>query len=360
MPNLHLNEHAEPIADRLRLTLTCLSEMRGAYPEIPLPPDIDRAALGEEAFFVTLPLGQAGARSRNQRRYSRAAVEQMVAQINSQRPEGMWGHVTPDETSTRYDPPAIRWLAAVIDAEGIAWGKGLPLTAQARDYYRLAKATNARVGTSLVAWAHMDGDEVAALELVTVDLADPARVGVPMTAAKAHLSKEMQSTEKDSTQRRKERQMQDTKGFVGALVASNAHAMPDVLLPSPGTGEGSGVRSDLTALHEMLGGSDVIDRVKLLLEECSDLHTEREALLNAAITAQVERAVRVPSASGLVEQLVRARQPHTLTEIGDAVAAVVTSEGVQAFLREALVREAGPAQRRPIRREGEPSGFFSF
>lgn len=345
MPNLQLNEQAEPIADRLRLTLTCLSEMRGAYPEIPLPADIDRAALGDEAFFVTLPLGQAGAHSRNQRRYSRAAVEQMVAQINTRRPEGMWGHVAPDETSTRYDPPAIRWLAAVMDAEGIAWGKGLPLTGQARDYYRLAKATNARVGTSLVAWAQMDGDEVAALELVTVDLADPARVGVPMTASKPHISKEM-STEKDSTQRRKgeERKAQSE----------------NVLLPSLQSGEGVGVRSDLTALREMLGGSDVIDRVKLLLEECSDLHTEREALLDAAITSQVERAVRVPSASGLVEQLVRARQPHTLTEISDAVAAVVTSEGVQAFLREALVREAGPAQRRPIRREGEPSGFFSF
>lgn len=334
MPNLQLNEHAEPIADRLRLTLTCLSEMRGAYPEIPLPGDIDRAALGEEAFFVTLPLGQAGAHSRNQRRYSRAAVEQMVAQINTQRPEGMWGHVAPDETSTRYDPPAIRWLAAVMDAEGIAWGKGLPLTGQARDYYRLAKATNARVGTSLVAWAQMEGDEVKALELVTVDLADPARVGVPMTAAKAHISKEMAETEQDLTQRRKESERKAQRGGDQGEIALM---------------EGE----DLTALREMLGASDIVAQVRRLMDE-------RGELLDAAITAQVERAVRVPSASGLVEQLVRAREPHTLTEISDAVAAVVTSEGVQAFLREALVREAGPAQRRPIRREGEPSGFFSF
>lgn len=336
MPNLQLNEHAEPVADRLRLTLTCLSEMRGAYPDIPLPGDIDRAALGDDAFFVTLPLGQVGAKSRNQRRYSRAAVEQMVAQINSQRPEGMWGHVAADEASTRYDPPAIRWLAAVIDAEGIAWGKGLPLTEQARDYYRLAKATNARVGTSLVAWAQMDGDEVKALELVTVDLADPARVGVPMTAAKAHISKEMkEQSEPPSRQARQEQEE------VGAQRAAPSSAID----PAEG--------ADLAALREMLGAGDVVAQVRRLMDE-------RGELLDAAITAAVERVVRVPSASGLVEELVRARKPETLVEIGDAVAAVVTNEGVQAFLREALVREAGPAQRRPIRREGESSGFFSF
>ena len=118
MTKIQLHEAAETIEDRLRVTVTCISEMRGTYPEIALPEDIDREALGDEAFFVTLPIGQAGARSRNQRTYSRAAVEQMVAQINAQRPEGMWGHLKAEETQTRYDPPAIRWLAAIMDARG--------------------------------------------------------------------------------------------------------------------------------------------------------------------------------------------------------------------------------------------------
>jgi hypothetical protein len=191
MTKIQLHEAAETVEDRVRVTVTCISEMRGTYPEIALPEDIDRASLGDEAFFVTLPIGQAGARSRNQRTYSRAAVEQMAAQINAQRPEGMWGHLKAEETQTRYDPPAIRWLAAMMDADGIAWGKGLPLTEATREYYRLAKATNARVGTSLVAWAQMDGSEVTGLELAAVDLADPARVGVPVTAARAMISKEM-------------------------------------------------------------------------------------------------------------------------------------------------------------------------
>ena len=335
MPQLHLTESSEPVAERLRLTLTCISELRGAYPEIALPDDIDRSALGEDAFFVTLPLGQAGALSRNGRRYSRAAVEQMVAQINLRRPEGMWGHVAPDETATRYDPPAIRWLAAQIDAEGIVWGKGLPLTGQARDYYRLAKATNARVGTSLVAWAQMDGDEVKALELVTVDLADPARVGVAVTAAKAHLSKEMKESAEYRVMRDEEKENEFTQRRKGAATQEVAREA-----------------GELAALTELLGAGDPLARV-------SELIAERDSLLEAVITAAVERVVRVPAALGVVEQLVRARKPQTLAQVGDAVAAVLTSESVQALLRETLAQAAGPAQRRPVRREGE-AGFFSF
>lgn len=318
---------------RLRVTITCISEMRGAYPDIALPGDIDRAALGEDAFFVTLPIGQVGAKSRNARRYSRAAVEQMVAQINAQRPEGMWGHVAESEAQTRYDPPAIRWLAAALDAEGVAWGKGLPLTAETREYYRLAKATNARVGTSLVAWAQMDGDEVKALELVTVDLADPARVGVAVTAAKPVISKEM-----------------------GAVPST------EYRVPSKNSEMGAGTSGDLAALREMLGASeaDVVARVRALLDEQSAWIVERAALKDAAITAAVARAVRVPAAQRLVEELVRVRQPQNGDEIAAAVAAVVESEAVQTVLRAGVSAAMGPAQRRPVRREGEGAGFFSF
>jgi hypothetical protein len=341
MAKIQVEEASQQVEDRLRVQITCISEMRGTYPDIALPGDVDRAALGEDAFFVTLPVGQVGAKSRNGRRYSRAAVEQMVAQINAQRPEGMWGHVAEDEAQTRYDPPAIRWLAAALDAEGVAWGKGLPLTAETREYYRLAKATNARVGTSLVAWAQMDGDEVKALELVTVDLADPGRVGVPVTAAKPVISKEMSAEyrvlsaeEKDSTQRRKDAKAQSF--------------------------EVEAERGDLAALREMLGAEqDVVARVRALLDEQSAWIVEREALRDEAITAAVERAVRVPAAVELVEELVRVRMPQSREEIAAAVAAVVESEAVKTVLRAGIVAEMGPVQRRPVRREGE-SGFFSY
>lgn len=357
MTKIQLHEAAETIAERTQVTLTCISEMRGTYPDIALPGDIDRSALGDDAFFVTLPIGQAGAKSRNQRCYSRAAVEQMVAQINQERPEGMWGHVAPDEAQTRYDPPAIRWLAATLDSDGIAWGKGLPLTAETREYYRLAKATNARVGTSLVAWAQMDGSEVTALELVAVDLADPARVGVPVTAAQAVISKEMEGDptpdpsptsgtgEKDSTQRHEAKH-----GF--ARETKGAKEGRHVGLP---------LQDDaVAALTEMLGEGDVVARVKAAL-------AEREALRDAVITATVERAVRVPSAQVLVEELVRAQLSRQAAApnreaITAAVAEVVEREAVRALLRDSLAQAMGPAQRRAgasVRREGE-DGYFSY
>jgi hypothetical protein len=327
MTKIQLDEQAQTVEERLKVTLTCISEMRGAYPDIALPDDIDRAALGEalgaDAFFVTLPIGQAGAKSRNGRRYSREAVEQMVAQINQKRLEGMWGHLAEDEAQTRYDPPAIRWLAAALDGDGVAWGKGLPLTAATREYYRLAKATNARVGTSLVAWAQMDGDVVKGLELVTVDLADPARVGVPVTAAKAHISKEMRT---------------EVRGL--RTEEKRALGRPELAL--------------VAELLNMSGGEDdVVERVRTLVRE-------REALREAAITAAVAQAVVIPDARGLIEELVRAKQPQTAEEIADAVAAVAEREDVRALLRAGLAGAMGPGQRRPVARDGEAAGFFEF
>ncbi|HVU10680.1 MAG TPA: hypothetical protein VHD90_05350, partial [Phototrophicaceae bacterium] len=112
------------------------------------------------------------------------------------------------------------------------------------------------------------------------------------------------------------------------------------------------IDSVLSSLVEMLGEGNVIERVRGLM-------AERATLLDATITAAVERVVRIPAGAALVEELVRARDPQTQDEIMAAVEAVVESEAVQALLRAELQQAMGPSQRRPIRREGE-SGFFSY
>jgi len=170
------------------LLLEQISEFRGAYPDIPLT-DVDMSAL-EGAFFVTLPVGRVGAKSRNGRTYTKAAVESIVEQINRKRPEGRWGHLTQAERATRYDPPAIRWLAATLDAEGVAWAKGIPMTAEAKEHFRVAKAAHALVGTSIYGTADLRGEDVMSLDLETIDLAGAARVGVPETAARPQITQE--------------------------------------------------------------------------------------------------------------------------------------------------------------------------
>jgi hypothetical protein len=176
---------------------------------------------------------------------------------------------------------------------------------------------------------------VKALELVTVDLADPARVGVPVTAARPVISNEMSNLAPDPSPTQ-----------AGARTSS-------------GRGEKDTAQSTaLAALAEMLGvqtssPDSVIERVRALVGE-------REALREAAITAAVARAVVLPDARGLVEELVRAKQPQTAREIVDAVAAVGEREDVRALLRAGLAGAMGPSQRRPVTRDGAGAGFFSW
>ncbi len=76
------------------------------------------------------------------------------------------------------------------------------------------------------------------------------------------------------------------------------------------------------------------------------------------------RAVRIPAAAALVEELVRARirsDPQTVDEIdAGRLADVIESAAVQTVLRAGLVEAMGSAQRRPVAREGESAGFFEF
>lgn len=325
MIKLTLREHAHTVADRLRVTLTCLYEMRGTFPDIPLPPDIDRKALGDDAFFVTLPLARIGARSRNGRTYTRAAVEQFVAQINAMRPEGMWGHLPDDQVDTRYDPPAIRWLAATIDADGVAWGKGLPLNAITREYYRLAKATNARVGTSLVAWASMEGDQVMSLELLTVDLADPARVGVPLTASPVNITNEMHDP------------MQETNA-VGVWRAKPIIETDNGIAPSSlrTDGVGSPLQTPPVSLNE------------------------HAALLDAFIVAETTAHIAFEPLRELVIALVRATNPADRAAVTDALAHVAADPHVREIARALLIASSGAPLRRPASRPEAKSGYFKF
>ena len=116
----------------------------------------------------------------------------------------------------------------------------------------------------------------------------------------------------------------------------------------------------MTALREMLGDGDVIERVQALIAERDGMSAEREALISEAITAAVERVVRIPAAAALIEELVRARDPQSQAAIRESVAAVLDSTAVKALLRAKLQQAMGPSQRRPVRRDGEAGGYFEF
>lgn len=386
---LHILESAKVQDGRTCVTLNCFSEMKGTYPDIPLN-GVDLTAIKAELNdpkFVTIPIGQVDARSNNQRTYRRSAVEKLVAQINTNRPEGTWGHTKSEDMGTEYQLPAIRWLGAAIDDNGIAWGKGLPTTNESQKHFKIAKATNARVGTSLQAWVDMDGEDVLDMELIKLDLADPSRVGVPITAALPHLSAEMVE---EGVQERQRTSSADATGGAAdgeqspsIVQVHKEHpmepkvstdklpdAVPEVANESIKTlkqqvrelhtqlDENREKLADFNDIMELLGNpKDSVIAVRALQAERDDTRRENIALLAEAITSQVAAKVAIEDRRPMVEELVRKEKPTTRNEVVRVLDTVLNQDYVKILLKSGLVEQSGPPQHAMVGDAGKkPTG----
>lgn len=181
-----------------RTVIDYVSEFAKGRPEIPLPSDVlenmpkIKELLQGEPVFVTLPVAKSNSRSRNGRIYTENAVKKLVDQINSMRPEGIFGHIENEKRATSYTPPAIRWLVAEMQSDGTAWAKGLALTKESADYFNLAEATLSRVGTSVYGKPPiMRNGAVHEFELEKLDIADPTRAGLIEAVAVPYVTSEM-------------------------------------------------------------------------------------------------------------------------------------------------------------------------
>jgi 2'-5' RNA ligase len=349
---------AEAVSDeqdargRTRIQLTFVTEIAGEYPNIPLPEDVDTAS---DNFFVTLPIGMIDARSRNQRNYRAQSMTDLRDQVNAYRPEGMWGHLKDEDFGTKYGPPAIRWLASLIDDRGIVWGKGRPQTAEAVNYYRMAKLDNARVGTSIFAWAEMEGDDVIGLDLITIDLADPARVGVPMTAARPLITAEMQADAARSQTPTIVHSTQEGKEMPTEL--EQAQARIEVLQEQIRTltlSQQAQTRqiADYNRVAELLGKpEDVILGVRAVMQQRDDLKRENAELLEETVKAKVAEKVKIESARPIIIEQVMARKPATRTDVATAIDTVMDMGSVKELLKYGLQTEMGDPQ--PKHTEGK-------
>lgn len=334
---------------RQEIRLMMVSELRGNYPNIPLPKDINlenlKAAIpGGVVEFVTLPIGQIDARSANQRTYTEQAVKDLVKQVNERRPEGMWGHLSADEMATRYDKPSIRWMAAMLDGDGVAWGKGLPLDEQTRDYYRIARATNARVGTSLTAFAEMEGDRVQNIDLKTIDIADPGRVGVPITAALPQLSNEMgdvrthlhEMTDGEAASDAEvesppvQEQSKDADGEVLETQQKEEKDMPEI---AELTQQNAALQEQVTTLTE---------EKTTLTNSNTQLREQVGQLLKEYVNAAVDKAVSVAEARPIIARFVAIERPESKEAIDTALNKVLEQEDVKSMLKSMLASSLGP------------------
>jgi hypothetical protein len=159
------------------------------YPKnIPLAEGITLESLTEgddKPFFLTLPVGEVNTVSRNNRRYPREAVESIRNAVVTKRVGGILGHLRDEDRPYDYQTSAIHWVGAVIEGSTL-WAKGyIPKTEpKLREEMRIAMMKRGRVGTSIYGTALVDEEgNVLELDVESIDIAHPDRVGVPMTAA---------------------------------------------------------------------------------------------------------------------------------------------------------------------------------
>lgn len=170
-----------------------LHKLEGAYPDVPIADGVDYEGLvqpdidaGDKPFFITLPLGEKNAISRNGRRYvGDVAVNAIHDAIQNRRITGQLGHTAEDRRGWEFKLPVLHWVGSVVQ-DGIVWGKAfVPRTAmELREYYRIQGKKNATVGTSLEGWgvqewnSELEMYDILSLDVDRVDAVEAHGVGI--------------------------------------------------------------------------------------------------------------------------------------------------------------------------------------
>ena len=335
----------------MQLLSTLISEFKGrSYPDIPLP--FDRSELPEDAFFATVPIGQVGAESRNQRKYSRKAVESIVAHVNQEHPCGWWGH--PDYDARTLSAPAIQWLGAVIDDDGVAWGKCVALNSEARELLRMAKLARSQIGTSIYGEAEMDGENVVDVKLLYIDLlAVGDWVGVPITSTVPILTAESNQQQGEST-------MPDANELaaqVATITQERDTAKQALAVAQQTIAEMEALRTAATQYEAIRAkiaesadvytrleinisgyGSDLVSVINDTIEKLRGLMADQ---MMAQLEGAVEEKVKVADLRPIVLEMVKGVQ--AAADIPARIDAVLALPHIQSLAAKLVAQEAGPA-----------------
>lgn len=316
-------------------------EMSTVPPNIGLPSGVSvdklSKALGRSPLFVTLPIGVSGA-SRNGRKYGARAMTKLAEQVNTKRPEGRWGHLSADQAASQYEPPAVRWLSAVVDEQGVAWGKLVALTEEAERHFAAAEATGARVGTSVYGFDPVtESNEIVDYRLVTIDLANPERVGVPITAAFPLITAEMAGSAPAESLTSKE--AEEDMERIAELEAQLAEA-----------------QSKLAASDTQL--KTVTEQLDASQKQNEQLVAESQQLLKTAIEAAIDEKVKVPSAIKIVRELVDAKNPTSRESVDKALAEVLEKDSIKELLAAQAAADMGGSIKPPV--NSQTSGIETF
>jgi hypothetical protein len=327
-----------------------ISELRGAYPNVPIAADVDYAALiagDPDPVFVTLPIGKANVTSGNNRHYDDAFVTELLRQTLALKPIGLTGHLTEAERATAFPKESLHWVGAMRDGD-LAWGKAYVL-GEARDRLRRYKASGKSIATSIDANCDGNWDEslkayrmdYKTLKLGQIDLAPADRAGIGDLAREPMLTTEMQdevaTMESTTTQEDSVSKEQVLQEIGNAKPAPQQGWMP---------GNAAEVQ-ELTAIREALGVDEKADLPKLITE----MKQEREAQRLAAVKAHIrelasdaEKGIKIVPVREVVINMVEALEPKTADEAEAKYNMIATSGPITELLKDRVVLALGPRQ----------------
>ena len=210
-------------------------------------------------------------------------------------------------------------------------------------------------------FADIDGDDVTSLDLITLDIADPARVGIPMTAARPLVTSEMAGgalESKPQTESEDKKMGEENKngegGGVATLLLNQRHEKEISELNAKinerdaQIAELSPFRARQTSIAELLklpADADVVEAVRKLQAEHATMAKEARDLLGAALDAQIAEKVKPEAVRPLVKELVQARSPLTMDALTKGLDEVLASESTKALLKAHLQAEMGDPQK---------------
>lgn len=334
------------------------------YPDVQLAEGVDMAGLTEgddKPFFITLPIGEKGVQSRNERTYPAEEVQRIADTINQERIGGILGHLRDDQRAYEYQIPVIHWVGAMFEGNTL-WAKGyIPKTEpKLRESMRIAMKTRSRTGTSIYGTAEIGDDGVVHnLKVESIDIAHPDRVGVPMTAAIPAVTSETVNEEA-----REETMPDPTTTPAPEAVAESTQVLELKRQHTEAVRELNdqiialkNQVKDLGKIAELVGDKDgdVLMTVKARLAELAALKKENGDLLQEAIQAMA-LTVKVESVRPAIVENVTALKPTTRAEVKEAFDKVMDKEWVKAMLKSTIATEMGGKQTRPNTPQTDESG----
>lgn len=291
-----------------------VSEYRqDVMPDVPFAPGIDVSKLtaGDvEPLFVRLPILKVGGKSDKGFTWGEPDVDRVVSEINIKRPEGNFGHVRPEDRSHKYDMGKVRWVGAVRVGD-TAYAKAyVPKYAQdAREYFRVAEAAQARVGTSVYGRRGKAGLRDMTLE--TLDFGHPDRLGFEGAAVVPVLMSEFEGTEKVG--------QEDQEGLISELKNDRATL-------------------NLVVSELKLDAKNPLQAAKSLVSEIADLRKQHELLGSIISELKLDAEKPLVTVKALVTELAEHQRAAMVGEV-DALIAEMTKENetIRPFIREYVI-----------------------